>query len=87
MRRAYLFPSDGSGGTRGGVAVADGESFELEVGNRQAASTQMLALCAHYDEIMEYLKLTDSHVGRIICSSIEAEERRLAQVFGGGSEA
>jgi hypothetical protein len=77
MRRAYLFQSDDSNGTRGGVTNTDGDLFELEVGNRQAASTRMLALCAHFDEIMEYLKLVDSHVGRMIYSSIEAEERRL----------
>lgn len=82
MRGAYLLVGNGKNGSRGGVGsnYGDGE-YELEIGQSQNASTKMLALCAHYDEIVEHLGTSNSHIGQLILSSIKKEELRLNELY------
>jgi hypothetical protein len=47
-------------GCRGGVSSHWNENgYELEVGEQCYASTAMVALCAHIDEVTEYLRMTE----------------------------
>lgn len=66
MRGAYLKSSSHNNkGCRGGVGSFDGD-YELEIGNNQNASPQMLALCMLIDEITEHLKTSESSIGKMI---------------------
>ena len=80
MRHAYLLPnsqgSDGIGGSRGGVS-GDGEDYELEIGQNQYASAEMVALCVYIDEVMEFLESCKSPIGYMIYRGIKAEQKRL----------
>ena len=84
MRGAYLRPRsvDRTGGSRGGVGGfwddrASGPDYELEIGQGQNASPEMLALCAHYDEIMELLDVSKSPLAAMVKKSITNEAGRL----------
>ena len=83
MRHAYLLPnsqgSDGIGGSRGGVS-GDGEDYELEIGQNQYASAEMVALCVYIDEVMEFLESCKSPIGYMIYRGIKAEQKRLDNV-------
>jgi hypothetical protein len=82
MRGAYLLVSNGKNGSRGGVGSNYGNGeYELEIGQSQSASTKMIALCAHYDEIVEHLGASNSHIGQLILSSIKKEELRLNELY------
>ncbi len=76
MRHAYLTNSDGIGGSRGGVS-GDGEDYELEIGQNQYASAEMVALCVYIDEVMEFLGSCKSPIGYMIYRGIKAEQKRL----------
>jgi len=76
MRHAYLTNSDGIGGSRGGVS-GDGEDYELEIGQNQHASAEMLALCVYIDEVMEFLESCKSPIGYMLYRGIKAEQKRL----------
>ena len=82
MRYAYLMKSDKEhgGGSRGGVSsnYGDGE-YELEVGQYQNASCEMLALCVYHDEIMEFLDNCNSPIGIMILNGIKKETKELDQ--------
>ena len=58
MRYAYLNNSNpDSFGSRGGVTHRHyGDEYELEIGQNQNASSELLALCVYSDEIMEFLE-------------------------------
>ena len=88
MRYAYLMKSDGerTGGSRGGVTSghSDGE-FELEIGQYQNASPELLALCVHADEIMEFLENCNSPIGRMILNGIKKETKELVEKLRGGN--
>lgn len=74
MRHCYLRPSSGNhNGCRGGVLSKDsmGTDYELEIGNDKRASAEMLSLCVHIDEILEYLK-NSTPVGQMIYNSWKA---------------
>lgn len=69
MRGAYLKPcgSDRHSGSRGGVGSGDnGTDYELEIGQSQNASCDMLAHCVLIDEIHEFLRKTDTPLARMI---------------------
>ena len=81
MRHAYLKNNDSSnaGGSRGGVSCIDGD-WELEIGENQYASVEMLALCAYIDEITEFFdSCTSSPIARMIYQGIKAEQKRLEE--------
>ena len=80
MRYAYLMNSDGEriGGSRGGVTSGhDYSEYELEIGQNQNASPELLALCVHSDEIMEFLEKCDSPIGGMILSGIKKQIKEL----------
>lgn len=70
MRRAYIRTrelNDGFRGQRGGVGSGyHGDDYELEVGMESHASPEMLALCQLYDEILEYLDLSQSPLAKLL---------------------
>ena len=72
-------------GSRGGVSsnYGDGE-YELEVGQYQNASCEMLALCVYHDEIMEFLDNCNSPIGRMILNGIKKETKELDQKLRNG---
>ena len=82
MRYAYLMKSDGerTGGSRGGVTSGhDHGEYELEIGQNQNASPELLALCVHADEIMEFLENCNSPIGRMILNGIKKETKELVE--------
>jgi hypothetical protein len=82
MRYAYIKVGNGKNGCRGGVKGQHGDGdYELEVGQSQNASTEMLALCAFYDEVMEYLKKADSPIGQLLFKAIRTETNRLSEEY------
>ena len=62
---------------RGGIASGHPEynDYEVEIGQLCNFSMEMFALCCMHDEIIEYLKKDDSHIGRLLYS----EYRRQVQ--------
>lgn len=77
MRHAYLTKRDNVyGGSRGGVGGYDNE-YELEIGQNQNASPEMLALCVYSDEIMEFLESIKSPISSMILRGIKEETERL----------
>ena len=88
MRYAYLMKSDGerTGGSRGGVTSGhDYGEYELEIGQNQNASPELLALCVHADEIMEFLEKCESPIGRMILNGITRETKELEQKLQDGN--
>jgi len=79
MRYAYLKTSDSrNGGSRGGVTSGYcGNEYELEIGQNQNASPELLALCVHADEIIEFLEKCESPIGGMILSGIKKETKDL----------
>ena len=80
MRGAYLKPCDSghTGSSRGGVGSAgDSPDYELEIGQSQNASCEMLAHCSLIDEIHEFLRKTDSPLARLILAQYRDEVQRL----------
>ena len=80
MRYAYLKRhTPNEGGSRGGVTsgYSGGNEYELEIGQNQNASPELLALCVHADEIMEFLEKCDSPIGGMILSGIKKETKDL----------
>lgn len=53
---------------------------EIEIGNDCNASIEMLALCALIDEIVEYLKLSDSSLAKLILHKYLSEIDRLSRL-------
>lgn len=53
---------------RGGVGnkYPDSEDYELEIGNSQNCSTEMMALCIMYDEIIEFLELENGSLAKLL---------------------
>ena len=89
MRHAYLQRSgclgSDNGGSRGGVTsgYSGGNEYELEIGQNQNASPELLALCVHADEIMEFLEKCDSPIGGMILNGIIKETKELEQKLRG----
>tara|TARA_R110002051_G_scaffold129838_1_gene203545 strand:+ start:1027 stop:1293 length:267 start_codon:yes stop_codon:yes gene_type:complete len=85
MRHAYLTnPGAGCndiGGSRGGVGGVGGDGYEtdyeLEIGQNQHASAEMLSLCVYIDEVMEFLESCKSPIGYMVYRGIKAEQKRL----------
>ena len=78
MRHAYLTKGNDIGGSRGGVGGGNGgEDYELEIGQNQHASTEMLSLCVYIDEVMEFLESCKSPIGYMVYRGIKAEQKRL----------
>jgi hypothetical protein len=82
MRFAYLKARTSIGGSRGGVSSnrrcnGDGDDYELEIGQEQNASPELLALCVHADEIMEFLEKCDSPIGGMILGGIKKQIKEL----------
>jgi hypothetical protein len=69
MRSYYLKPTHDKPGCRGGVKTKDGVEYELEVGSDKYCSAEMLALCAHIDEILEFLQMSQSTIAKLILHS------------------
>jgi len=75
--------SDGEriGGSRGGVTSdaehAEHAEYELEIGQNQNASPELLALCVYADEIMEFLEKCESPIGHMILNGIKKETKEL----------
>ena len=78
MRSVYL-RRDTEGGCRGGVSVQDPHytDYELEIGKDKNASPEMLALCALYDEILEFLKNNPSYLGTMLLNKHKEITQRL----------
>lgn len=87
MRYAYLMKGDGTNyGSRGGVTSGYSDSeYELEIGQNQNASPELLALCVHADEIMEFLENCNSPIGRMILNGIKKETKELDQKLRSGN--
>jgi len=79
MRRAYLRPRHSDGGCRGGVSYDHGEGYELEIDGNADCSPEMMALAAHYDEIMIVLEKLGGPLGWMVKLSIDDEAKRLAK--------
>ena len=82
MRYAYLKISDSrSEESRGGVTsgYSGGNEYELEIGQNQNASPELLALCVHADEIMEFLEKCESPIGHMILDGIKKQIKELNQ--------
>ena len=87
MRYAYLKRhTPNEGGSRGGVTSGYSggneistyfETYELEIGQNQNASPELLALCVYSDEIMEFLEKCDSPIGGMILSGIKKQIKEL----------
>jgi hypothetical protein len=77
MRGYYLNSrtNEDCGGCRGGVGSGE-EDYEVEIGNQCHCSIEMMALMAHYDEIMEYLKLEDSPLAKMILRSLDNVKKK-----------
>ena len=59
-------------GARGWVKTDDDSGeYELEVGAKMDCSPEMLALCVHYDEVMELLREVPSPLAAMTVRSIE----------------
>ena len=88
MRYAYLKISDSRNEeSRGGVTsgYSGGNEYELEIGQNQNASPELLALCVHADEIMEFLDNCDSPIGIMILNGIKKETKELDQKLRDGN--
>ena len=71
MRSHYFkTKNDDNGGCRGGIRSNDGEEYEVEIGSQCYCSGEMMALMIHYDEIMEYLELSNSPLAKMILLSM-----------------
>lgn len=89
MRFAYLKPRTlgQHGGCRGGIGYNKmysemGEEYELEIGNNANASVKMVALLAHYDEVMALLENNHAGpLGTLVLASIERETVRLEEAY------
>lgn len=82
MRYAYLKRhTPNEGGSRGGVTsgYSGGNEYELEIGQNQNASPELLSLCVHADEIMEFLEKCDSPIGGMILSGIKKQIKELKE--------
>jgi len=90
MARPYYIIPQGfvdSGTQRGGVVRLGGADYELEVGIHSFASEEMLALCVLHDEVMGFLRSSDSPVAKEIVQNHaqivddmlrEQDEKRVA---------
>lgn len=82
MRHAYLKRSRAnSTANRGGVGDSHGTGYELEIGNGKPASTNMLSLCVHYDEIMKFLEQSSCPLAKMLLRSINLEKKKLDDVL------
>lgn len=82
MRYAYLKRhTPNEGGSRGGVTsgYSGGNEYELEIGQNQNASPELLSLCVHADEIMEFLEKCDSPIGGMILSGVKKQIKELKE--------
>jgi len=78
MRFAYLkTTTTRDGGSRGGVSSGVYDEYELEIGQNQQASPELLALCVYADEIMEFLEKCNSPIGGMILSGIKKQIKEL----------
>ena len=65
------------GCSRGGIAHGEADDYEVEIGQTCNFSFQMFALCCMHDELIEYLKKSDDHIGQLL----HAEYRRLQRYY------
>lgn len=69
MRAYYLKKANcDQWGCRGGVGepCPDSNDYELEIGQRCNASSEMIALCVLHDEIIEHLEDQKSLMGKLL---------------------
>lgn len=75
MREFYLNPKPVGlehFGARGGVQFdGDGGDYELEIGAKMNASPELIALCAHHDEVLELLGEVNSPLAAMVVESIK----------------
>lgn len=83
MRGYYLNRSANvDRGCRGGVGSKSDGDYELEIGHAKNCSPEMMAICVHYDEIIEYLELNnESSIAIMILRSIKNTTERIYQGF------
>ena len=51
--------------------------YELEIGEDSNCSISMLALCVHYDEILQYIEQQDDPLGKLLLQSLRQKEYEL----------
>lgn len=85
MRSAYIkCRGVTSGGSRGGVSGGDGDDYELEIGQDQTASLEMIALCVMIDEVRALLECgVAGSLGCLVLKSWNAEVERLRKTMNG----
>lgn len=76
MRHAYLNPTHSDNCMRGGVSSEHGD-YELEIGGSAICSTEMLSMCTLYDEIREFMELSQSPIAKMILAKWAEEQGRL----------
>ena len=93
MRGGYYGPArtywnDGTiitsgGGCRGGIGsnCEYHEDYEVEIGRNCNFSFEMFALCTMHDEIVEFLKGSDSHIGRLIYSNYQLQKKEAVKHY------
>lgn len=61
----------------GSIRLCHYTDYELEIGKDKNASPEMLALCALYDEILEFLKNNPSYLGTMLLNKHKEITQRL----------
>ena len=64
---------------RGGIS-GQYDDYEVEIGQLCNFSMEMFALCCMHDEIIEYLKKDDSHIGRLLYSEYRRQVKEWSKV-------
>ena len=67
---------------RGGIGSKYEEynEYEVEIGQLCNFSMEMFALCCMHDEIIEYLKKDDSHIGQLLYSEYRRQVKEWSKV-------
>ena len=93
MRGGYYEPARGywkdgtiissGGGCRGGIGSKDDyhDDYEVEIGRNCNFSFEMFALCCMHDEIVEFLKSSESHIGRLLYQTYLSQQKEALKHY------
>ncbi len=75
--------SSGGGGCRGGIGsnCEYHEDYEVEIGRNCNFSFEMYALCCMHDEIVEFLKSSESHIGRLLYQTYLSQQKEALKHY------
>ena len=75
--------TSGGGGCRGGIGsnCEYHDDYEVEIGRNCNFSFEMFALCCMHDEIVEFLKSSESHIGRLLYSTYLSQKEEALKHY------